>query len=113
IRHLTSASPPHFRFQVSGLILPPSVAPSSAMPPAASSPLPIDLDPASSFRRRVATWGAGFGMSLGILIVLAHVQRTEITPPAPPIADLRTVVLEEAPPPPPEIATKEPPPPTV
>ncbi len=83
------------------------------MPPAASSSLPIDLDPASSFRRRVATWGAGFGMSLGILFVLAHVQRTEITPPAPPFADLRTVVLEEAPPPPPEIATKEPPPPTV
>ncbi|MCF3650664.1 energy transducer TonB [Synoicihabitans lomoniglobus] len=73
----------------------------------------IDLDPSSSFGRRMLKWAAGVTTSMGILFVLAHVQRTEIVEPAPPIQDLRTVVLEEPPPPPPEIATKEPPPPTV
>ncbi|WP_221032004.1 energy transducer TonB [Actomonas aquatica] len=78
-----------------------------------SSPVPLDLDPASGLGRQVAKWGAGLGMSLVILFVLAHVQRTEIVPPPAPIADLQTMVLEDPPPPPPEIATREPPPPTV
>ncbi len=78
-----------------------------------SAPSVIDLEPSSGFGRQVLKWGAGFGMSLAILVILAHVQRTEVELPPAPIADLQTIVLEDPPPPPPEIATREPPPPTV
>lgn len=73
----------------------------------------LDLEPSSGFGRQALKWVAGLGTSLAILVILAHVQRTTVEPPAKPIADLQTVVLEDPPPPPPEIATREPPPPTV
>ncbi len=73
----------------------------------------LDLEPSSGLGRRVLKWAAGFGTSLAILVILAHVQRTTVEPPPQPIADLQTVVLDDPPPPPPEIATREPPPPTV
>ena len=80
---------------------------------ATRSPLPLDLDPASGWGRRIAKWAAGLGMSLLILVTIAHVQLTEIVEPPPPLADLQTVILNDIPPPPPEIASREPPPPTV
>lgn len=82
-----------------------------SVPPATASL--VDVDPSSTLGRRAAKWAAGLGTSFVILLVLAHVQRTEISEPPPPIADLQTVVLEDPPPPPPEIASREPPPPTV
>lgn len=78
-----------------------------------SSTARLDLDPARGVRRQLAKWSAGLGTSLLILVVLAHVQRTDVIEPPALIADLQTVVLDEPPPPPPEIAAREPPPPTV
>ena len=61
--------------------------------------LPLDLDPASGFGRRVAKWAAGLGMSALILFTIAHVQLTEVEVPPPPLADLQTVILNDIPPP--------------
>jgi len=78
-----------------------------------SSPLELNLDPASGALRRTGKWAAGLGMSAGILMVLAHIQHADYVEPAPPPMNLQSMVLEPPPPPPPEIAMREPPPPTI
>lgn len=82
---------------------------------AASSQSVTDLEfgSGSKFGTRLLGFGAGAGTSLLILFVLAKMQSMEVEVPPPPIADLKTVVLDEPPPPPPDIASREPPPPTV
>ena len=83
------------------------------MPATSTTPLQLDLDPSSGWGRQLLKWCAGAAMSGLILLTLAYVQKTEFIEPAPPIADLQSIILEPAPPPPPEVAMREPPPPTV
>lgn len=80
--------------------------------PAAPS-LQLNLDPGSGWGRRALKWATGTAMSALILLILAHVQRTDYVEPIAPPPNLQAVVLDPPPPPPPEIAMREPPPPTV